>query len=395
MKKRIGFLWIASLVSALMLMVSSTSGAEVGITKDTITVGSSLTFTSPANTSGRPTRAGIMSYLNVINEQGGIYGRKIKFIAEDDVYDPAKTVAATKKLVEVDQVFALLASSGARTTLAVLPYIVDKGVPLICPYSPVTELEVPFKRNIFTTTPCVYEQYYFIADYAIKLGAKRIAQFSMAGSPEGAKSVIDRLAESGMTLLTDEEFKIMEKDFSAMVLRAKSKDPDFCIMGTISAPGALLSKEAQKQGLKPSLGFMSHSTIVDPEYIRLAGSAAEGVMALEIMKPVESNDPEVVEFRTRLTKYFPEEEIGFFAMYGYASAKIFCEGMKKAGENPTRAKLIEALESMTGVDVGFLGGPLSFSPTQHQGTRFCRVCKVKNGKWEPITGWLRFPGKVK
>ncbi|MFH1091456.1 MAG: ABC transporter substrate-binding protein, partial [Pseudomonadota bacterium] len=284
---------------------------------------------------------------------------------------------------------------GAPTTLAILPYIGEQKVPLICPYAPDTLLVDPFKKNVFMITPVFYTQYYFITDYAIRvLGAKKIADIGQAGSPSGPQSVNDRLKEAGMSVVGEEIYKIAETDFSSLVMRLKSKEPDFCIVGTITRPGSLIAKEAQKQGWKPKLGFMSHSTIIDPEFVRLAGSAAEGFMALEIMKPTLANDPEVVEFRNRLKKYYPDIEPGMFAMHGYVSAMIFCEAMKKAGPEPTRDKLISALESMTGVNIGFMA-PLSFSPTQHQGNLNARVNQVKNGNWEPITDWMKLPDRVK
>jgi branched-chain amino acid transport system substrate-binding protein len=365
--------------------------SDPGITKDQITVGAYLGYSSPVATTNFQIEAGVMSYLNAINEAGGIYGRKVKWIGEDDGYQPTKTLAACKKLIEQDKIFALLSAAGIPTTFAALPYIESQNVPLLCPYAPILSLEEPPRRNVFMITPSAERQYYFIVDYAIKkLGAKRISIIGQAGPKGPYDYMAYRLKESGLTQVGDyEEYKIGQTDFSAIIAKFKQVNPDFMIVGTIGAPGSLILKEAQKQGLRPALGFMSHSTIYDLEFIRLAGNAGEGVRTLQIMKsPTESMDPEVVEFRERLEKYYPKKITpSLFVMHGYVSAKIFCEAMKKAGPDPTREKLITSLESMTGFDVGFMR-PLSFSPTQHLGSMFVRVNQLQGGKYVPTTDWV-------
>lgn len=389
------FILAVSLMVFIAAPISPVMAGETGITKDKIKIGLYTPMTGPIAGLGKSLLAGINTYLNIVKEKGGIHGRNIELLVEDDAYQPAKTVAATKKLVEMDEVFALVSATGAPTTLAVLDYLEENKVPLICPFAPVSQLVDPFKKNVFTITPGFFRQYYFIADYAVRvLGAKKVCSIGQAGSPSGVNAIRARLSEAGQSLVAYEEYKIGETDFSSLILKLKSMDTDFCIIGTVTRPGALIAKEIQKQGWKTKHGFMSHCTIIDPEFIRLASGAAEGFLALEIMKSSFGDDPEVVEFRKRLKKYYPKIEPGMFAMHGYISTMIFCEAMKKAGPEPTREKLIAALESMNGVDKGFMA-PLTFSPTQHQGNMNARVSQVKNGKWTPITDWMKLPDRVK
>lgn len=386
----------------LMLLVFSILGiraasAEPGITKDQILVGAYLAYSSPAASGSTHIEVGVMSYLNVINEMGGIHGRKIKWKGEDDGYQPSKTLAVCKKLVEQDKVFAILAPTGIPTTLAALPYLTSQNVPLLFPFAPIMPLEVPVKRNVFLITPSVERQYYAIVDYAIrKLGAKKIAIISQAGPSGPVDHMLYRLKESGLTLVGNvEEYKIGQTDFSAIVAKFKQLNPDFCVLGAIPVAASLVLKEAQKQGWKPPLGFMSHTVMYDAEFLRLAGSAAEGFRTFQSMKsPTDSMDPEVVEFRERIEKVYPKKYTPTpLMMYGYISAKIFCEAMKKAGPEPTREKLITAIESMTKMDIGFMG-PLGFSPTQHQGCLLVRVNQVEKGKYAPVSEWLPLPEKL-
>jgi branched-chain amino acid transport system substrate-binding protein len=190
-----------------------------------------------------------------------------------------------------------------------------------------------------------------------------------------------------------ELIKAGQMDFSALILRFKAADPDFCALGGVQVLTSLMLKEAKKQGFKPRLGFMTHASNVDPELIRLSGEAAEGVMATEITKsPSDSNEPAMVEFRERLKKHYPKLQPGQFALHGYVAAKLFCEAMKRVGQDPTREKLIQSMETIRDFDIGVMA-PLSFSPTQHMGLAYCRVTKITKGKFIPFTDWIAYPDK--
>lgn len=380
----------------LIAAFSFTAGAaERGITKDQITIGAYMAYSGPGGGGlSYSTAAGANTYFNVINEQGGIYGRKIKWITEDDGYQPSRTIAAVKKLVEQDNIFAIVAPFGAPTTLAVLPYLDEQNIVSIGPWSPVIWTEVPFRRNVFVISPNDAVQHYFMTDYFIKQGAKRIAIVYQTGVGKAPLDAVSyRLKESGMTLADSAEFTPGQEDFSAIISKIKAVNPELVLTAGLAVPVSLIVREGKKQGLKPKFGFANHGTIIDPEFMRLVGSAGEGVGTIQHFKDAESKDPEVAEFRTRLKKYFPKEVPGLLSMHGYVSAKIFCEAMKKAGAEPTREKLIAALESMTGEDIGF-AAPLGFSPTNHQGITAIRFTRIQKGKWVPVTRWLPLPKEM-
>jgi branched-chain amino acid transport system substrate-binding protein len=394
MKKGVSVLGLAILFLVLTAVFCSTiEAAEVqGITKDQITIGAYMAYSGPGGGGlSYSTAAGANAYFNTINEQGGINGRKIKWITEDDGYQPSKTIAAVKKLVEKDNIFAIVAPFGAPTTLAVLPYLEEQKVPCIGPWSPVIWTEVPFRRNVFMISPADAIQHYFMADYFIKQGAKRIAMIYQAGVGKAPLDAVSyRLKESGLSLVDSAEFTPGQEDFSAIISRFKAANPELVLTAALSVPVSLIVREARKQGLKPKFGFANHGTIIDPEFLRLAGTAGEGTGTIQHFKDAESKDPEVAEFRARLKKYYPKEVPGLLSMHGYVSAKIFCEGMKKAGPEPTYDKLISAIESMTGTNIGFCA-PLGYSATDHQGITAIRFNRVEKGKWVPITDWLPLP----
>jgi branched-chain amino acid transport system substrate-binding protein len=361
-----------------------------GITADQILVGAYLPYVLALATAQEH---GILTYLNDINEKGGLYGRKVKWLAEDDAYQPPKALAISKKLVESDKVFCILASGGIPTTLSVLPYLEEQSVPLLFPYAPMLQLEKPFRRLVFTVIPSSDTQYFFLSDYAIKsLGAKRIAIVYQAGPTTSVDYMLLNIGKAGLSpVMPPEEHKVGQTDFSAIIAKFKQADPDIVIAASVPTQVSLMLKEANKQSFAPRLGWLTHNVVNDPEFIRLAGDLSEGYRTVQIMKPADSPDPEVVEFRGLLKKYYPgDTSPGFSTMYGYYTAKVFCEAMKKAGSSPTRDKIVSALESMTGAALGFQA-PLSFSPTQHQGCMSARLVQVQNGKFVTTTDWLQFP----
>ena len=232
MKKRTVHFMMVIFCSVLIATYSSglIEAVEVpGITKDQILVGAYMGYSSPgAAAIIYNVDAGCNTYLNSINEQGGIYGRRIKWITEDDSYQPAKTIAACKKLVEKDNIFAMLSAFGAPTTLAAIPYLAEQKVLSIGPFSPVVGTEVPFRPYVFTITPVDQVQYYFMVGYFIKeLGAKRIATVYQSGPGKFAAEAIEyRVKEAGLTLAVDSaEYTVGQADFSAIITKFKAETP--------------------------------------------------------------------------------------------------------------------------------------------------------------------------
>ena len=116
---------------------------------------------------GQSVRDGVEVAFGEINEQGGVAGRKLQFIAEDDGYEPMRTIASARKLVEQDKVVALLAVTGTAPSAALLPFVTESKTPMLFPYAFSHSLTTPLNRDVFTTLPEVRVQMIVLANYIL------------------------------------------------------------------------------------------------------------------------------------------------------------------------------------------------------------------------------------
>lgn len=354
-----------------------------GVTADTIRLGMICALSGPVSTIGKPLTRGIEAYFKWINDQGGIHGRKIQFIVEDDQYNPANTVAAAKKLVEQDEVFAIVRPLGTATTAAILDYTIEKGVPVVGVASGSSLWSKPFKKTVFGIQPTYELEGRLMAKYAVEeLKAQRIAVFYQndAFGKEGADSFVAALKARGIEPVAMVPYEVTEQNFSAHALKLQQANPDLAFVYAIQVPAASLLKEAQKLGFRPK--WLMTYVLADPILLALAGEAAEGAYAGAWLVDPE-NAPEAAKYREVLTKYFPDEKPGGYSISSYAVAEIVVEALKRAGPDLTREKFIAALESLKNFTTG-LTPPFSYSETEHQGIKQIAIVQVQKGKWVPV-----------
>ncbi len=277
--------------------------------------------------------------------------RGVQFIVEDDQYNPANTVAAAKKLVEQDEVFAIVRPLGTATTAAILDYTIEKGVPVVGVASGSSLWSKPFKKTVFGIQPT-----YELEGRLMALKARGIEPVAMV------------------------PYEVTEQNFSAHALKLQQANPDLVFVYAIQVPAASLLKEAQKLGFRPK--WLMTYVLADPILLALAGEAAEGAYAGAWLVDPE-NAPEAAKYREVLTKYFPDEKPGGYSISSYAVAEIVVEALKRAGPDLTREKFIAALESLKNFTTG-LTPPFSYSETEHQGIKQIAIVQVQKGKWVPV-----------
>ncbi|MCX6083554.1 MAG: ABC transporter substrate-binding protein, partial [Caldiserica bacterium] len=155
---------------------SKTTGVVPGITGNQILIGSFSVQTGPYAVVGIPFSHGMQSYFNMVNEAGGVYGRKINLKVEDDGFNPAKTVTIVKKFVTEDKVFAVVGGLGTPGCLAVMDYLNDQKVPFVYQASGVSKISIPAKNYVFAVQPNYINEGQIFAKYvASTLGLKNIA----------------------------------------------------------------------------------------------------------------------------------------------------------------------------------------------------------------------------
>ncbi|MCO5084436.1 MAG: ABC transporter substrate-binding protein [Rhizobiaceae bacterium] len=379
------------LLSALALFCTSAlavqTHAEDGVTDTEVTIGSYLPLQSPLAAAATQYRDGLKAYFDWVNDNGGVNGRKINWIVENDSYNPQQSVAVVKKLVDRDGVLAIVGTLGTSNNLATLAFLRQRGVPLIGPMGSGPELGSPTDEVVFPIAPLGTLHGTSLTEFADKdLKAKTIAIFYQDDQlgEEISKGVEDYVAKSDIKIVARAAYLPSDVDVSVQALTLKEANPDAVILASIPKHGALFMVEAAKLGWKPH--FLSTEVMADKVVKDLAGAAVDGLYvnlyaALEMME-----SKEVAEATKMIEKYTPETPPGYWSFVGMSGAKIFVEGLKKAGADLTRKSLADTLNSMGKVETGLIP-PVTYQAGQRFGPTTVGYAQWRNGQVEIVRPW--------
>jgi branched-chain amino acid transport system substrate-binding protein len=383
---------VVSCVAAwLSLLVVGTfpSFAQLGpgVTDKEVKIGMWQPLTGPVAIYGIPFRNGAQAYVDMINAQGGINGRKIDLIVEDNAYNPQRTVAAARKLIGSDQVLAIVSANGTSQSAAAFPYMLDEEkTPFLMPFASSLDWYYPPRANLYGDQVPYEFQGEALGRLALKNGAKRILvmvatfpAFAVIG--EHAISAIHAADPSAWTELYS--VKVGTHDFAPIALDViNNKKPDAIIIIILQDEMVLFAKEMKRQGHPVPL--YTHSPNVGQSLIDLGGDAVEGLTATSVTVPWTRDTPEVREYKDAMAKYFPGQPFDGSSLATFGQMKIFGDALRRVKEPLNRKSLIDALETFKNYDDGIFG-PLTFSPTQHMGESTIYPVKIQNGKWTPAT----------
>jgi branched-chain amino acid transport system substrate-binding protein len=355
--------------------------------QEPVKVGMSGPFSGGLSLLGQSVRDGVEVAFSEINDAGGIGGRKLQFIAEDDGYEPMRTIASARKLVEQDKAVALLAVTGTAPSAALLPFVTESKTPMLFPYAFAHALTTPVNRDVFTTLPEVRVQMLVLANYILTTlkQTKVAAIYQNDDFGQDAVAGLDERFGRDKIALVKLPFDRGTTNFSGVVAQAKAAGVEHVVFLGIPKDAALVMREANNLGWKPQ--FSGHNALGDPQTFQLAGPLAEGAIAVAVMEPLDSDKPAVKAFIAAQQKYKPNTKPTTYSMHGYQSGKIFAEVLKRSGGKTDEPSIVRALESMKNYDTGLMA-PLTFSANQHAGAQSGAIMKAEGGKWKIITGWL-------
>jgi len=380
----------AALLLVLVVSLAAVPAhAQPGVSDTEIVLGGSNSFSGPlAFTGEQLTKFGVDLAFRVVNDAGGIHGRRVRTIWYDDGYRPQEAVANTKKLVEQDGVFAILAPQGSPPVVATLEYLEANRVPLLFPYqsSPVTR----GRRYIFQGMTVSDRSSKMMIDYLA--GQRKYKKFAaLYQDDEYGKSFLTAfekdLGRHGLKLAAAESVKRGVTDVSAQVAKLQAAKPEVTFLVLVPGPAAQALKERQKIGWTDTL-MVSTGPLTDERYLALAGDAAEGVEGLSLWPdPVASDLPAMKLYREQMQKYFPKNEPNRYSISGYFAGMLFTEGARRAGKTLTRDSLITALEGIRGFESGLLP-PVTIG-ADHETQKHGFWVRVEKGKFKQLTDWLR------
>jgi branched-chain amino acid transport system substrate-binding protein len=383
MRGKLMGLCCASVAAALAMMVALPAARG----EDAVKVGMSGPFSGGLSLLGQSVRDGVEIAFSEINDAGGVNGRKLELIAEDDAYEPMRTIAAARKLVEQDKVSALLAVTGTAPSAALLPFIRESKTPMLFPYAFAHALTTPLNRDVFTTLPEVRVQMMVLANYILKdlKQTKVAAIYQNDDFGQDAVAGLEERFGAAKIPLVKLPFDRGTTNFSGVVAQAKAAGVEHVVFLGIPKDAALVMREANNLGWKPQ--FSGHNALGDPQTFQLAGPLAEGAIAIAVMEPLDSDKPAVKAFIAAQQKYKANTKPTTYSMHGYQAGHLFAEALKRSGGKTDEASIVSALESMKNYDTGLMA-PLTFSADQHAGALAGAIMKAEGGKWKIISGWL-------
>ncbi len=347
-----------------------------GVTPTSITLGQSAAFTGPAAQLGIQMRDGMKAYFDQVNAQGGVNGRKIQLVTRDDQYEPKLSAENTKKLIDEDRVFALIGYVGTPTSAASMPIFTEAKVPFIGPFTGAELLRAPLNRFIFNVRASYYDETDKIVEQLLTVGMKRFAVFYQndAYGQAGLAGMERAVKSRGGEIVSRSTVERNTVDVAKAVGEIRPKSPDAIVMVSAYKSIAAFVRAMKKQGYTGqfhNVSFVGSKALADE-----LGADGQGVVISQVVPfPYSQAIPVIREFSDLAAK--SKIDVNFSSVEGYLVAKVFVEGLKRAGKVPTRETLIAGLEAINDVDFG--GFNVSFSPTNHNASRYVDLTIIGRG----------------
>jgi branched-chain amino acid transport system substrate-binding protein len=355
-----------------------------GVTDKEIRLGTWIPLTGPYAAYGVPFRAGIDACLGMVNDKGGIKGRKVVLTVEDNVYNPQRTVAAARKLISRDEVLAIVMPFGAVSASAFDYVLGESKVPMVNGYGSAVDWYSPPRENLFGAMALYESQARSLGRWAAKDGFKNIVVLHSAVA--GFTNVAVHVEPGVKATLPDAKVelfptKLGTTDYGPIALEVNKKNPDALVLILSQQEMIAASKELRLQGYKGPL--YSYSPAVANSTLELGGAALEGLKAIGLTTPIDANTPAVKQYREALAKYAPNEKPDYVSLIGFGLTLATVEALRGIPGPITRQSLVTALYAMRNFDTGIFP-PISYSPERHLGvTRVQRVV-AQGGKWVSV-----------
>jgi branched-chain amino acid transport system substrate-binding protein len=335
-----------------------------------IILGQSAPFTGPAAQLGIQFHQGAKLYFDSLNAQGGVNRRMIEIRNLDDGYEPERCAENTRKLI-ADDVFALFGYIGTPTSVAALPLANKDRVPFIAPFTGAMALRAPLHKNVFHVRASYNDETALIVRQLTSLGLKKIAVFyqndayGKAGL-DGVNLALNALELKPVALGTVERNTV---EVAAAVKTITAAGPDAVVqIGAYKACAAFI-RAARKSGYGGTfynVSFVGTQALADE-----LGKEGAGVVVSQVMPSPYNPARAIAREFVDAVKASKDVQANFSSMEGYVAAKVFTEGLKRAGAKATRESLISGLESLGSHNLG--GFAISFSASDHVASRFAEL----------------------
>ena len=361
-----------------------------GVSKTELVVGTIQDLSGPIAAYGKQTRSGMQMRTDEINEKGGVGGRKIKLVVEDNGYDPKKALLAAQKLVTNDEVFAILGHMGTAANMAAMPIQFEKNVINFFPLTGSRDMFEPAEKLKMAFAPPYYDQMRItVPQLAKQKAAKKIGIIYqddeyglevLRGTEAGLKA-------ANMTLVEKTSFKRGATDFSSQIAKLKAADCDLVVLGTIIRETVGAIGEARKTGFNPT--FIGPSAMYTHLIHALGGKAVEGVYSVHTMAHPYPDDASaaVREWAAKYKAKFSEDPT-VFSVYGYYIMDVFAKAAEKAGAALSVDSFTAAMEATTFPRDIFGAPECHITKTDRLCNSKVRISQIKDGRWASVSDYF-------
>jgi ABC-type branched-subunit amino acid transport system substrate-binding protein len=309
---------------------------------------------------------GAKLYFDMVNEAGGVKGRRIEVLQRDDNFEVPRTVKNVEKLIDDDRVDALLLVRGTPHNEAILPIIEKAGVPLIGPSTGAMILHQPVKKMVFNVRTAYRSEAAKLASFLALLGKQRITLIHVQDSfgDDVAAGIIEGLTERNLKPIAVYKFDRKTVDIAKLIPDVKKVNPDSIVLIGAGQAVATGIEALRKEGVMAPVATVSNNASTG--FVKSLGVNATGVMVTQVFPDERVANVPLAREATRLAQK-RNMQLTPAMMEGFTAAKVTVEALRRCAGACTRADLQRSLESLD-IDLG--GVRLAYSPTDHSGLDF-------------------------
>ncbi|MGD8370636.1 MAG: ABC transporter substrate-binding protein [Syntrophobacterales bacterium] len=391
---------ITVLLCIIMMAFSFGYVADQAAAAESIKIGAFFDLSGTASFIGTPTKLVAEMVVEKINKEGGINGRQLELVIGDTEGDPTRALMVAKRLVEQENVVALIGPTRTGTGMAVKKYLEQKQIPTVMTVGgdPVI-MEGVHGGKDFGSAKWIFKSPQR-SSVAVKkvyqyLKAKKVKKVALITASDGfgrdGKRWLTKLAPGfGLEIVADESFGVRDADMTTQLTKIKNTDAQIIICWTIGPAGSIVAKNVKQLAVK--LPLVQCHGLPDPKYIELAGSAAEGnvMPATKLMAydQLSANDPqkatieEFVSLYNNVYDYDKQFPINTHSGYAWDAIYIVANAMKKAGTDKEKLRdAIEQTENYVGIS-----GIYNITPKDHNGlgTDSMVMVMIWTGEWKLV-----------
>ncbi|MGV0878946.1 ABC transporter substrate-binding protein [Martelella sp. FLE1502] len=376
---------------AAALISGPAIGQEVrGITDDTIRLGTHLDLSGPTANFGVPASNALRMAAEKINENGGINGREIEIIIEDNQYQVPRAVQAVNKLIYRDDIFAMIGALGTSMNNAAMPIQKKEGVPNLFPTGQARSLWEPLSPLNFAATSSYYDQIRSGLKYLVdNEGIDKVCALYQSNDfgEEVFAGIEDQAEASGVEIVATATYKPTDNDFTSQLLQLKSSGCGVLALGSLGRDSILIYTAARQNGLDiPVVGV---SASYDPTIAAAPGTDGLYAVIPTVVPSDEDASPEAKAFMEEFASRYGTD-INATAINAINALNVTALALENAGRDITLDKFLAALEDVKDYQSYWGTPPMSFSAESHQGTKSSYLYQIQDGDYVEVSDSVEY-----